>query len=146
MVCSVCGNERGTGGRVCRYCGAELETEGAGGGVFHKIINLEHGRPFVEAAIRRLLSEIESARLERVRFLTVIHGYGSSGKGGVIRDECRKTLDYLCTTKAIKGYISGENFSGAAGPVKNLLRRFPALAHNKNLGRGNQGITLVFIQ
>jgi len=88
----------------------------------------------------------QRARIERVRVLTVIHGYGSSGKGGVIRSECRKNLDYLCSTGGIKEYIPGEDFSARSGPVKTLLRRFPELANNKNLDRHNPGVTLVIIQ
>ena len=147
MICSVCGNEKETESQTCRYCGAELDSNGCHrSSIFHKTINLEHGRPYADAAILKLLKEIQSAKVEKVRFLTIIHGYGSSGKGGTIREECRKSLDYLWSVKAIKGYISGEDFSGASGPVKNLLRQFPALAGNKNLNRGNQGITLVHIQ
>jgi hypothetical protein len=146
MLCPVCGNETEAGSRACRYCGAELEPDNGQGGTFHKTINLEYGRPGVEAAIEKLLSGIQAAKMERVRFLTLIHGYGSSGKGGLIKIECLKTLDYLCMTKSIKGYIRGEEFSRTAGPVKDLLRQFPALAGNKNLNRYNQGITLVHIQ
>ena len=147
FICAVCGNEGEAWCSICRFCGAKRESDGEEkGSVFHKTVNLEQGRPFTETAIKRLLNEIQTARIERVRVLTVIHGYGSSGKGGVIRSECRKNLDYLCSTGGIKEYIPGEDFSGRSGPVKTLLRRFPELANNKNLDRHNPGVTLVIIQ
>jgi hypothetical protein len=147
VICAVCGNEGEAESGICRFCGTKREQEvQEKGGVFHKTINLEQGRPFRETAMKRLLNEIEVARVEQVRVLTVIHGYGSSGKGGVIRRECRKNLDYLCSTGKIKEYIPGEDFSGRSGPVKALLRRFPELTNNKNLDRRNPGVTLVIMQ
>ena len=145
-ICDVCGNEGEASSQVCRFCGAKREPGGKEkGGIFHKTVNLEHGRPFSETAIRKLMREIQGAKIERVRVLTLIHGYGSSGKGGVIRSECRKNLDYLCSTGEIKEYIPGEDFSGRSGQVKALLRRYPELAKNKNLDRHNPGITLVIM-
>lgn len=116
VVCAVCGNEREAGDPICRFCGARQESVGEEkGGVFHKTVNLENGRPFVVTAIQKLLREIRVARIERVKVLTIIHGYGSSGKGGAIRSECRKNLDYLCSTGEIKGFIPGEDFSSRSG-------------------------------
>ncbi len=146
-ICAVCGNEGEAGTQVCRFCGARQEPGWQGkGGFLHKTVNLEHGRPFAETAIRKLLSEIRAAKCERVRVLTLIHGYGSSGKGGVIKSECRKNLDYLRSTGEVKDYIPGEEFSSRSGVVKAWLRRYPELANNTNLDRHNPGITLVILQ
>lgn len=146
-ICAVCGNEGEAGTLVCKFCGARQEPDcQEKGGFLHKTVNLEHGRPFAETAIRKLLSEIQAAKFERVRVLTLIHGYGASGKGGVIRSECRKNLDYLCSIGEVKEYIPGEEFSSRSGAVKTLLRRFPELANNKNLDRHNPGVTLVILR
>lgn len=147
VVCAVCGNEMDSDNQTCRFCGAGQEPEAEEKrGFLHKTVNLEHGRPFVAEAIKKLLAEIQAARIERVRVLTIIHGYGSSGKGGVIRSECRKSLDYLWSTGEIKGYIPGEEFSIRTGPVKALLRRFPELANNRSLSRRTPGVTVVILQ
>lgn len=114
-------------------------------GYREKSVNLEAGHPFVDAAIAKLLKNIEVARSEGVRVLTVIHGYGSSGKGGKIRVESRKLLDFLITEKKIQGYIPGEEFQKRAGAVKQLLHQFPQLAHHEHLNRGNPGITIVVL-
>jgi hypothetical protein len=142
-ICSVCGNEREAGSLICRFCGAKQESDDGKGGTLHKTVNLEYGHPFAATAIKKLLSEIQAAKIERVKVLTVIHGYGASGQGGVIRDECRKSLDYLCSMGIIKEYIPGEDFSGRSGVIKALFRRFPELTRNRNISRNNPGVTLV---
>ncbi len=117
----------------------------AGRGFRQKTVNLEQGLPTVKQALNRLQQEIRVARLERIRLLTLIHGYGSSGKGGAIRQECRKTLDYLLNRGDICVVIYGEDFSRRHGAVKQLLRRFPRLVTHPHLNNRNRGITLVQI-
>ncbi len=116
-----------------------------GGDVFHKVVNLEAGRPFVETALRKLQMELANSRRQNLRVLTIIHGYGSSGKGGAIKVECRRFLEYLKGSGAINTFIPGEDFSRRSGPTRDLLRRFPRLADNVHLNRGNRGITLVVL-
>ncbi len=145
VICAVCGNETKEGRGICRYCGAAQEPQRVKGPL-HKVINLEKGRPHVETAIKKLKAEFEAAKIERVRVLTIIHGYGSSGKGGAIKDECRKCLDYLCSIGEIQEYVAGEEFSSRSGRVKSLLRRFPGLGVNRDLDRRNPGVTLVIMQ
>jgi len=116
-----------------------------GGDAFHKVVNLEAGRPIVEVALRRLQMELANARQQGLRVLTVIHGYGSSGKGGAIKVECRRFLEYLKGSGVINTFIPGEDFSRRSGPTRDLLRRFPRLADNVHLNRGNRGITMVVL-
>jgi DNA-nicking Smr family endonuclease len=145
-LCEVCGNEIIAGSQHCRYCGSCQNVQSQRKFPFtHKRINLELGRPVAEVAIKRLLTEISQAHLEKVQVLTVIHGYGSSGKGGVIREECRKMLDYLKGKREIKEFIAGENFTRKSGKVKQLIQQFPKLERDENLNKGNRGITLVVL-
>ena len=145
-VCHVCGNEIARGSLVCRFCASEQQEHTlAKVSFFQKTVNLERGRPPAETALRRLTLEIDTARREGVKVLTLIHGYGSSGKGGVIREQCRKTLDYMRLRKEICDYILGEEYSSKAGPAKALIRRYPQLAGDKNLKIKNPGITVVIL-
>ncbi len=148
MLCQICGNEREGGGSVCPYCGGAQEpmcVTAAQGTFFHRVVNLEQGHPVVEQAIKKLRMEIDLGRQQKVRVLTVIHGYGSSGKGGAIGIECRKVLAFLRDRGEIHSFISGENFRRQSGPTRDLLRRFPQLATNVNLNKGNRGITLIVL-
>ena len=146
--CPVCGNDIPAASRTCVFCGAELthENETAPGHhILHKRINLEYGRPFVETAIKRLENELSQARMENVKVLSVIHGYGSSGKGGKIKIECRKMLDHLQRRGELKNYIGGEEFSKRGGAGKALLRQFSGLEELCLSDFNNPGVTLVVI-
>lgn len=146
-ICAVCGNECENGGVVCRFCGTKQEPlSGKNEGILHKTVNLEKGRPVVATAIKRLTAELQTAKIENVKVLIVIHGWGSSGKGGAIKDECRRYLDFLSASGEIKQYIPGEDLSGRSGSVKALRRRFPGLAANRILDRSNPGLTLVIMR
>ena len=134
ILCQVCGNEISMGSLICRFCASEQQDHLLPKSPFlQKTVNLERGRPSAETALRRLTLEIGTAKREGIRLLTLIHGYGSSGKGGVIREECRKSLDYMRLRKEICDYIPGEEYSSKAGPAKALVRRYPQLSQDKNL-------------
>ena len=153
-VCEVCGNEQPADLLRCCYCGARQHGDNALNaalmplrslrpGNVHRVLNIEQGRPTMAEALHRFSQEMERARSEGVAVITVIHGYGASGRGGVIRTECRKMLEFYKEENVIRNFIAGENFSGKSGPVRALLRRLPELAHNKNLNKNNKGITIV---
>ena len=55
-------------------------------------VNLELGKPTVNAAIKRLTFELHHSRSLGCAALKIIHGYGSSGTGGRIRVEARSYL------------------------------------------------------
>lgn len=145
IVCDVCGNEREWAVLSCPFCGASSDGAAQEKAVeyVHKTVNLEAGRPVVEVALNRLTETLDDAVRTDVSVVTLIHGYGSSGKGGVIKEECRKMLEFLKTRGQIRDYIPGEEFNRRSGPVKVLLKRYPKLGKDRNLNRSNRGITVV---
>jgi len=145
-VCEVCGNEIEQGSLACRFCGSRQEGQPEPGRTpfLKKAVNLKHGRPTVETALRRLAVEIEHARNEGVSVLVLVHGYGSSGKGGIIREECRKYLEHLRREKEINDFVPGDG-GGKSGPVKALFRRYPHLRDDRELATPNPGITTVLL-
>jgi hypothetical protein len=150
-MCHICGNDIESTHLCCPFCGSDQKDQqsSASGSLklpfSSKTVNLEQGRPTVAQALLRLENAIENARSEGVAILTLIHGYGSSGKGGGIRVECRKTLEYLFGQRKVLGVVYGEDFSQRQGPVKQLLHRFPQLSRHSHLNRKNKGITLVVL-
>ena len=74
-------------------------------------VNLELGMPFADQAIKRLTFEIHHSRAMGCTVLKIIHGYGSSGKGGKIRTESRKYLTRLKRQGEIRDFVKGEQFS-----------------------------------
>ncbi len=147
MTCQICGNKSPVANSICPYCGAVAdEPDLLGKTVFiHKTVNLEAGRPVVEVAMNRCREIIDDAIRNKISVITFIHGYGSSGKGGVIRSECRQTLEYMKSKRVISDYVAGEDFHKRSGRVRALLQRFSLLAKDRNLNQGNQGITLVIL-
>jgi hypothetical protein len=147
IVCDVCGNKGEMTSLLCPFCGSKVDmTDLVKHTAFvHKTVNLEAGRPVVDVALHRMDEIIEDSARTDVNVLTLIHGYGSSGKGGAIRSECRKMLDFLKSKGVISDYISGEDFNKRSGLVKSLLQRYPQLGADKHLNRGNRGITLVIL-
>lgn len=146
-VCQVCGNDISASSLTCRFCGSNQDKEHLEQirAFVKKTINLEQGHPVLEVALQKLDEGIEDAAKNNIQVLTLIHGYGSSGKGGRIRLECRKKLDFMKSKGRIRDYIAGENFTRKFGPAKMLLQRYPQLNMDSNFNKGNRGITLVVI-
>jgi len=144
-VCQVCGNDISVSSINCEFCGSKQDKEHLKQirEFVKKTINLEQGHPVLEIALQKLDDGIEDAAKNNIQVLTLIHGYGSSGKGGRIRLECRKNLDFMKSRGRIRDYIAGEDFSRKFGPAKVLLQRYPQLSTDGNFNKGNRGVTLV---
>jgi hypothetical protein len=110
-----------------------------------KTVNLKHDLPQVTEALQRLDREIALARREGCTFLKIVHGYGSSGVGGDIRIAVQKRLRELADAGQIRGCIFGENWSKSDEQTWHLLQRQPELKNDLDLGRRNQGITVIFL-
>jgi len=145
LFCEICGNEVDSGISRCPFCESELKFSGPIQGIPHRAVKLKRGMPTVEQALGRLERELEQARKERCRVLTLIHGYGSSGRGGAIREEIREKLQFLKYRGEINDVLAGEHFSTGNGSGRNLVRRFPFLRQHRDLNKGNRGITLVVL-
>lgn len=146
MLCPTCGNPGDSTKRKCDFCGSDLGSDDSSfikPVVVHKTVNLEHGRPLVESALKRMNSELDQARQQGVKVLTLIHGYGSSGKGGKIRIEGRKILDYLYRKGVFKSVVYGENFHKRSGIGKSLTRQYPELEKICRTDFNNPGVTIV---
>jgi hypothetical protein len=80
---------------------------------------------------------------DTVRVLKIIHGYGSSGKGGSTKDLVRNTL--FRQRGRFLAVIDGERY-GVFDPDTAAMRvevgRFP----DQDLDTANQGITVVWVR
>ena len=110
-----------------------------------KIVNLEDGRPTARQMEHHLERELFLARQDGTQLLKLIHGYGSKGVGGVLRDACRDTLTRHKKSGKIQNFIPGEDFRISDEATWTLLKLFPELKKDPALGRGNKGITIVLI-
>ena len=110
-----------------------------------KTVNLKSDMPAVHEALHRLDREIAGARQQKLSLLKVIHGYGSTGAGGDIRIAVQRRLHELVTAGQIRGCIFGENWSKTDDATWQLLQAQSDLKSDPDLGRRNQGITVVWL-
>ncbi len=96
-----------------------------------RTFNVEAGRPTLEEARRRVIAEIKRAKREGVKVLKVIHGYGSSGRGGALCIGLRKSFGLRKKEGVIKDFVAGEVFSIFNPSVLALLESVPELRHDR---------------
>lgn len=106
-----------------------------------KEINLEAGMPTSADALTLLKSSIANAKSGNVGCLYVIHGYGSSGKGGVIREKVRQWLHAQARNGTVKTVINGEDFNIFNFKVLELKNKYKEL--EQLLKVCNHGVTIV---
>lgn len=106
-------------------------------------LNLETGMPTVEEAVGRLRIGLQEMRGRGVCLVRLIHGYGSTGRGGALRMGIRAELARMKKRRLIRDFVAGEDFGPFHEAARALVDRCPALARDPDYGRCNQGITVV---
>ena len=101
--------------------------------------------PTAQEALNRLDREIAGARQQKNSLLKIIHGYGSTGAGGDIRMAVQRRLHELVEGGQIRGCVFGENWSKTDNTTWRLLQTQSDLKSDPDLGRRNQGITVVWL-
>lgn len=146
--CPTCGNP--VSALQCPYCETWVEAAEPVAQPKRSVpamvtINLEAGHPFVKEALARFEAAFDRALHQDARILEVIHGYGSSGKGGAIREAFRKRCDQLMTQGEIAYFVPGEN-SQLTSSGKQLVKQFPELANQGLFRISNPGNTWVVLK
>lgn len=108
---------------------------------YYMVLNIESGRPRLENAKQLLLHHLATARRSGVKVIKLIHGYGSTGKGGVLKAGLSEMLAGMKGVSAIKG----EDFSIFNAATRELIEKFPELKSDKDLDRANAGITMLYL-
>jgi len=110
-----------------------------------RVVNLEEGFPTRDQAYQKLEAALARARKDGMAVLKVIHGYGSTGAGGVLRFAIRSFLRQRKEKGEIAAFVDGESWSSFDERSKALFAKVPELVLDHDLGRGNKGITLVLL-
>ena len=144
-LCSTCGNPVSDAAVTCPFCGHPLSPESfaARGSDDCLSVNLEWYMPSVADAQARLREEVARARESRARLLRVVHGWGSSGKGGKLAAGVRQVLEALAGRGEIRGFVNGEELTPAHVRGRALLARHPKWAALSRQDQGNPGVTIV---
>ncbi|MGQ9650785.1 MAG: Smr/MutS family protein [Phycisphaerae bacterium] len=110
-----------------------------------RVYVVKAGLPTVQEARSRLKVEIDKATQAGTRVLKVVHGYGSSGVGGALRDAIRGSLRKRRKEGKIRAFVIGEKWSVFDETARQLLEECPELEKDPDLNGYNEGITLVLI-
>ena len=110
-----------------------------------KELNMEQGMPTVDVAMGWLEAELTAARKMGRPALKLIHGYGSSGRGGKIRTACRKYLRREAEAGRVRLVIRGEDFSIFSEETRRSFTLCAQLRADRDLERENRGVTFVIL-
>lgn len=109
------------------------------------VINLKEDMPPVDIALCNMELEIELAKITGTKAIKFIHGYGSSGMGGLICKAVRDRLFSLKKQKIIKDYIFGEDWDINNPKCFKILTSLSGIYDGEDLNHSNAGMTIVII-
>lgn len=110
-----------------------------------KTINIKFNMPTVDEARRILKDKLIQAYSDGVRVVKVVHGYGSTGKGGKLKDAIRNSLRSRKKEGLVEFIIFGENFNNIDKNVDAIIQKFPYLKDDPDYKKKNEGITIVVL-
>ena len=108
-------------------------------------ILLKAGMPTVAEGRDRLNTELVKARSSGTVVLKLIHGYGSGGVGGSLKEAIRNSLRRRRKEGKIRSFVAGENWSVFDESARQILEECPELAKDSDLNNYNEGITIVLL-
>ncbi len=104
--------------------------------------NVKTGMPSVSEALARLQTFIKMTQ-KKERIIKIVHGYGSSGVGGSIKDAVRTYLAEQKSKGSIKSYIPGEAFHQMMGFDAEIRTYQSLLQKDSDYKKSNPGITYI---
>ena len=110
---------------------------------FLREVNIKSDLPTVDTAIRRVTFQLNNCRTLGAGAVKLIHGYGSTGRGGRIRTEVRRYLAGQKQRGVIRDVIFGEQFSIFDEATRRAFTRCDTLRRDSDLERSNNGVTIV---
>ena len=110
-----------------------------------RVVNIKKDNPNSDYALFLIDEEIKYSRAVGNRAVVIIHGYGSHGTGGVIKDAVHHYLPELKKKHIISDYVFGENW-GDTNPSKiHMCNVCPELILHENLRSLNSGVSIILI-
>lgn len=109
------------------------------------VAHIKAGLPRVGEARQRLAAELDRARASGAVAVKVIHGYGSSGVGGALREAIRRSLQKRRKEGRVRAFVAGEKWDLFDPVAREVLEACPDLARDPDLNRYNEGITVVLL-
>jgi hypothetical protein len=111
-----------------------------------RVVNIEMGLPDRTQARSQVEAALVQAKKDGVPILKFIHGYGSTGAGGLLRFAVRSYLRQQKEHGKIICFVNGESLSSFDALSKDLVRHAPELLLDGDWGAANKGVTLVLLR
>lgn len=146
-LCLECGNPLRALDKSCPFCGATTRPAISKKEAGIYTINLETSLPTVDQAIQRFDQALLDLQGTAISIVKIIHGYGSSGKGGRIKEAIRQELIYQKHHHMIHSYYAGEDLSPGKETYHQLLKQEARIKNilTKDIF-GNLGITIIILK
>jgi len=142
-LCLQCGNPVSSDESVCPYCGG-YEREVAEKSPVRSI-DVGHANMTSSEARRVVQDQVDTLISLGGGALFVVHGYGSSGPGGEIREAVRSECQNLQRRCRIRMWITGEKLSGDTVAGRRFRGVYPDIISNPHWNKGNEGLTAVLV-
>ena len=110
-----------------------------------RVVNIKKDSPNSDYALFLLDEEIKYSRAIGNRAIVVIHGYGSHGQGGVIKESIKEYLPNLKKKHIITDYVFGENWGETNETRKYMCQICPELILQENLQSLNSGVSVILV-
>lgn len=147
VTCETCGNEFSGDQSQCPFCGGhrQFRSNNRPRPSASRTVSLKDDLPTVDQALTRLQRELEVARSSGGKVVKFVHGYGSGGRGGAIREAVRRVLVGEQRHGRIRTWIPGEEVAQRADELAGVVNRLPRLRDDIDTRRPNEGITWVLL-
>ena len=109
-------------------------------------LNIKEGMPYVDQALARFSLGLQEARRSGCKGVKVIHGYGSSGRGGKIRTALHALLEQLRISGKIITYIPGDRWSIFDKDTRTVMDIYAPFRTDPDLDRFNRGMTVILLK
>ncbi len=107
-------------------------------------LDVAHPPARQEAVEEQLLEALDRVRRSHdLRLIKIVHGYGSSGRGGATKTVVQNWL--FCRRALVRGIVPGESYD-LLDPVTQALRVEVGQYPDPDLGNANRGITVVWVR
>lgn len=110
-----------------------------------RVVNIKQDNPNVDYALFLIDEEIKYSKAVGNRVVIFIHGYGSHGQGGAIKQGVKEYLPILKKKGIISAYVFGENWGNTNEIVKEIEKISPEIILNEHLSSINSGVSVVLI-
>lgn len=108
-----------------------------------KEVNLEYGNPTADTAVKNMVSQLGTCKGQGYKAVILIHGYGSSGVGGVIKAAVRSKLKEPGLGGIVRLSCGGEHWYEKKREFLGICR---SLSDYQRRIDGNQGVTVVILK